>query len=250
MTANTSTLDAKLGPQQPARRPGAYATWLGLLALLAIISLLLHAFFPDALADPTQAMFFSWPALAVVGSIGLAGAWLARRTAFPEPWAARISNRQRLIVPGVVGVAGGLLLVGLDLLTGFTKVLAGRHGVAQQYTGFLPMLLAFAGASILVQVIYRLLLLPGALWVISGLLLRGRAQQPVFWALAVLTSTFEPFTQWPDLAAVPGLVLAGRLAVMLGINFAEAAAWRKWGLVAMIAVRAGFYLVWHVLYVH
>ena len=250
MTTNTSTLGANLASKQPARRPGAYATWFGLLALLAGISLLLQLFFPGALIDPTQAMFFSWPALAVFGLIGLAGTWLARRTGFPEPWDSRVSNRQRLIIPLAIGAAGGLLMVGLDLLTGFSRVLAERHGAVQQYTGFLPMLLAFAGASILVQVVYRMLLLPGALWVISSLLLRGRAQLPVFWALAVLTSAFEPFTQWPDLAAVPGWVLAGRLTLALGTNFIEAAAWRKWGLVAMILTRAGFYFVWHVLYVH
>jgi hypothetical protein len=250
MTPNPVTLNAPVTAPAPARRPGAYATWLGLLALLGLISLLLNAFFPQALVDPTQAMFFSWPALATIGLIGLLGTWLAQRTGFPDPWDARVSNRQRLLVPAALGVTSGLLLVGLDLLTGFTAVLAERHGVAQQYTGFLPMLLAFAGAAILVQVIYRLLLLPGLLWLISNLLLRGRAQLPVFWALAVLTSAFEPFTQWPDLAAVPGLALAGRLALMLGTNFAEAAVWRKWGLVAMIMVRAGFYLVWHVLYQH
>jgi hypothetical protein len=250
MTPYPSTLRTELPRRRSTHRPSAYTTWLGLMAGLVLISLVLRVFYPAALVDPTQALFFSAPALAAVGLIGLAGAWLARRAGFPEPWDPRFSNWRRLAVPAAVGLAAGGLLVGLDLLTGFSRVLAQRHGAAQQYTGFLPMLLAFAGASVFVQVIYRLLWLPGLLWLVSNGLLRGRAQVPAFWALAALTATLEPVTQWPDLVAVPGLAFAGRLALMLGLNFFEAVAWRKWGLVAMIVVRAAFYLVWHALYVH
>ncbi len=250
MTHNTSTLAAAPTSRFPRRVPGSTLTWLGVMALLAAISRVMTVFFPAAIVDPTQAMFFTWPALLVVGGIGLFGVWLAGRTGFPEPWAARIPNRRRLLLLLLIGALAGLLLAGFDRLTGFTQTLAARHGAAEQYTGFLPMLLTFTAAAVFVQVIYRLLFLPGLLWLTSNLLLGGRAQTQLFWALAVLTSALEPLTQWNDLRAVPGLVLAVRLAHMLGLNFIEAVAWRKYGWVAMILVRLGFYWVWHVLYVH
>ncbi len=63
------------------------------------------AYFPAGIVDPTQAMFFTWPALLVVGGIGLFGVRLAGRTGFPEPWAARIPNRRRLLLPLLIGAA-------------------------------------------------------------------------------------------------------------------------------------------------
>jgi hypothetical protein len=51
-----------------------------------------------------------------------------------------------------------------------------------------------------VEVSYRLLAVPMLLWLISGLVLRGRWQVQVFWLLAVLSSPVEPVSQ--NLAAI------------------------------------------------
>ena len=100
------------------------------------------------------------------------------------------------------------------------------------------------------EVVYRLFLVPFALWLLSNLILKGRAQSSLFWVLAILTSALEPLTQFPDLQILP----AG-LAVLLGleyfaINLTQAAFFRKRGFLAAILVRLGFYLVWHLMYIH
>jgi hypothetical protein len=42
---------------------------------------------------------------------------------------------------------------------------------------------------------FLLLPLPPLLWLISGVLFRGRGQTPTFWALAVLSAAAEPLLQ-------------------------------------------------------
>ena len=48
----------------------------------------------------------------IVAVMGLLGLLLARRTGFPEIWDERISNRQRFLIPCVIGLVYGLATVG------------------------------------------------------------------------------------------------------------------------------------------
>ena len=56
-------------------------------------------------------------------------------------------------------------------------------------------MLFYAGGAIIGEVVYRLLPIPLLLWLSSTVLLRGRAQDRIFWVLALLTSAIEPITQ-------------------------------------------------------
>jgi hypothetical protein len=112
------------------------------------------------------------------------------------------------------------------------------------------MALIFTAVPFLVEVLYRLLLIPVLLLLVSNLLLRGRGQAPVFWALAVLTSLLEPLSQSVDWRVLSGPVLFFYVGEMFALNLAQAAFFRKYGFLAAILVRVAFYLVWHVLYIH
>ena len=232
------------------RLSGSVIVWLVLVAYLAIVKILLDAFLPHAFADPGQAALFGWVPLGIFSLLGLIGVWLSEKTGFPDAWDDRISVRQRILLPLLIGIGFGVLQVAIDLLTGFSQQIAARHGLTQQYTDFPSMLLIFTAAPIIVEVVYRLFLVPLVLWLVSNLLLKGRAQDPIFWVLAVLTSALEPLTQFPDLQILP----VG-LAVLLGVeyfvvNMTQAAFFRKCGFLAAILVRLGFYLVWHLRYIH
>lgn len=253
MTA-TASAAAPLAPTSlPVRRDGVAAsalTWLGLVAYLVLAKLLLDAFLPDAFADPSQRAAFAWPVVAGVAAAGLAGVWLMHRTGFPAALDARVSNRRRLLTPVLLGLGLGGLQIGIDLATGYTRLLTAAHGVAQQHTGVLPMLLIFTAAPVLVETVYRFLLIPAALWLVSGVLLRGRGQAPLFWGLAVLTSLWEPLEQTGRISGA-GTVLFGVLVAQgFALNLAEATVWRRAGLLAPLALRTSFYVLWHVLYVH
>jgi hypothetical protein len=119
----------------------SYIVWLGCVLYLALVKVILDTFLPDAFADPAQANFFGWAPLGVFSVVGLIGVWLSTKTGFPDAWDVRISNRQRLLLPILAGLVLGILLVLIDLPTGYTRLVAARHGVVQQYTN-LPFRLA------------------------------------------------------------------------------------------------------------
>ena len=249
--ANTSATHPPTGAASRLHVLQPFGVWLGLMAYVALAKLLLDAFLPHAFASDEQRALFGWLPISVIGAAGLAGGWFARRTGFSPAWTAGVSARHQLLLPALLGVGLGVLYVAFDLLTNHSAVANAVHGIDRQYTDFPSMLLIFTAAGIYVEPIYRLLLIPLPLWLISNLLLRGRYQTPVFWVVAVLASLFEPLSQIGSSVEDLGLGTASVLAV-LGFtqNLLQAAFFRRYGFVSSIAVREGQYLIWHVLYIH
>ncbi len=54
----------------------------------------------------------------------------------------------------------------------------------------------------------------------------------------------------PDLQVLPGALWAWMAALLFATNLTQAAFFRRYGFLAAILVRVGFYLVWHVVYIH
>lgn len=233
-----------------ARLAGSVRAWLAIVVLLVLVKLVLDAFFPNAFADPDQAAFFQWIPLAVISLVGLVGVLLSERTGFPDALDARVSNLSRYVLPILIGFGFAMILVVVDLTTHYTQLVAARHGLTQQYTGFIPMLLAFSAASVIVEVVYRLFPVSLILFLVSSLLLRGRWQTQIFWVLAAVSSLLEVLTLAPDIGVIPGLAMPVVVLETYAFNFAQATFWRRYGFVAAILLRVGFYFVWHVLYVH
>ncbi len=224
--------------------------WLALVAYLVIVKIILDAFLPQAFADPAQASQFSWVSLAIYSVVGLVGVLLSLRTGFPDAWEAGQSLWPRLILPTAIGIGLGILMVLIDLSTGFTRLFAANHGLTQQYTNFPSMFLIFTAAPIIVETAYRLFIIPLLLWIVSSLILKGKVQTEIFWILAILTSLLEPLGQISDLQVLPQVLAITLGVIYFGINMIQAGFFRKYGFLAAIMVRVGFYLVWHVLYVH
>ena len=222
--------------------------WLGLVAFLVLVSVFI-TFIGGGLERDPRAGLFSLPAIALVGLAGLVGVWLSHRTGFPAALDPRISNRQRFLYPALIGLGFGLLLVVNEQFTGGIQRFLEQSGLPAFNVPFPASLFAYTGGAIIVEVIYRLLPIPLFLWLISTVLLRGRAQNQVFWGLALLTSAIEPVTQ--EL----GLLQAGMVAVFavnlvtgFGFNFAQAMMFRRSGFLAALTVRWAGYLVWHIIY--
>jgi hypothetical protein len=114
-------------------------------------------------------------------------------------------------------------------------------------------LLAYSAGGILVDVEYRLFTVPFLLWLISSVLLRGRGRERTFWALAAVSTLFEPLLQGVGLFILGGGVitagmLAGYMVTAIALNFSQVLFYRRYGLVASVLVRQAEYLVWHILY--
>lgn len=224
--------------------------WLALVAWLFFFRAVVVNILPQTFADPSQAALIGWIPITIFSIAGLIGVLLSERTGFPQAWDACISNWRRIILPISLGIVFGIVLTFLDLATGFTKYIVARHGLAQQYNGFLPTLLSFSTASILVQVVYRLVPIPLLLWLVSNLILKGKGQNQVFWVLAILFAYFEPFTMTPDLAVLPLALRIADTTFQYVENFTEIMLFRRYGYFASLMMRFGFYLVWHALYAH
>lgn len=111
-------------------------------------------------------------------------------------------------------------------------------------------LLIYPGGAIIVEVIYRIFLIPVLLWLVSSLIVGRDAQDRVFWTLAVLTSLLEPLSQ--DFNGVlhgpQRYASAVVFAEDFALNFVQASIFRRFGFVSAIWVRVVFYLLWHVLW--
>jgi len=224
--------------------------WFTLIAFLFMTKIILDTMLPNAFADPAQAAIFGWVPLGVFAITGLIGVALSQKTGFPDVWEGKHPFYQNILFPILIGFGIGILMVSIDLFTGFTRLIAARHGVSQQFTDFPSMFFVFISAPIIVEVVYRLFLIPLLLWIISHVILKNRAQTFIFWTLAVLTSLLEPLGMYPDLQVVPGLLAVLLALIYFSVNLTQAGFFRKYGFLAAIMVRMGFYFVWHVLYVH
>jgi hypothetical protein len=191
--------------------------------------------------DPRSALF-SWPAIAIFCGLGLLGIWLAQRTGFPA--AGRIGPW-----PIALGVGIGLIMVGGDLVFGWTRYFAAQHTLETFNVPFPGSVPFYTGGAILSEVLFRLLPIPVLLWLVSHVLLRGRAENQVFWVLAVLTSFIEPVLQ--DLVDVRPemlVLIASQFVPDYALNMGQAVLFRRHGFLAPIIMRVVFYLIWHVAY--
>jgi hypothetical protein len=73
----------------------------------------------------------------------------------------------------------------------------------------------------------------------------GQGQEQTFWVLAVLMSTIEPITQSVVLQVLPLYTFGFVVLQQFGANLAQAALFRKYGFLASITLRIGFYVIWH-----
>jgi hypothetical protein len=240
--------------QRAARKvPGSVRVWLGLVGYLLLAKLLSSTIVPITFRSPGQQQLFDWRTIAVYSLLGLAGVLLAQRTGFADALDRRVSPRQRLLIPALVGFGLGAAAVVIDVLTAATPALARVVGQPSFNIDFPGSLLAYSAGGILVDVEYRLFTVPLLLWLISTVLLRGRGQQRTFWVLAAISTLFEPVLQGVGLAikgngAITPLMLGGYMLTAIPINAAQIVFYRRYGLLASVLVRQCDYLVWHILY--
>ena len=147
----------------------------GLMAFLVGIKLTL-TYFPQVFRSPAQTAVFEWKFLAIWTVTGLLGVMLAARTGFPSAWGEPGTNAKRVWLP----LALGAVAIITDIATGWSKLVAEKMHLPTIYIAFPASVLIYPGGAVIVEVIYRLLLIPLLLWLISSVILRGRHEQRIF----------------------------------------------------------------------
>lgn len=236
-------------PKGAGRSATSIWVFLAMVSYLALVKILLTAM-PAMFRSPAQAVMFQWSAIGIIAVLGGVGVWLSGRTGFPAAWGPPSTNLRRVLLPVVIGIGFGLMTILLDLATGWTTIVAAKLHVPSIHIAFPSSALIYPGGAIMVEVLYRLFLVPLLTWVISNLLLKGRGQEPTFWILAVVTSFLEPVTQ--DLAGMlSGKAMTAFTLVFIldyAINLSQAWCFRRLGFLSAILMRVSFYGVWHVLW--
>jgi hypothetical protein len=154
-------------------------TYAALMAYLVLVRVII-TFFPAVFRSAAQAAVFAWPAIAIFTVVGFARVFLADRTGFPAAWGGEISARKRLLAPTLYGVGLGIVAILTELATGWTKIVAGKMHLPSIHIAWPASLLIYPGGAIIVEVVYRLLLVPLLLWLLSSLMLCGKSPERAF----------------------------------------------------------------------
>jgi hypothetical protein len=233
-----------------SHRKTSILIFLGLMAYLVLVKLVVDRFYPEVFRAPSQAAVFGWTAIGIWTVLGLVGVLLSERTGFPALWDKRISNAQRLLVPALIGLGFGVIYVGWDMITGELKAAAIRHGIESINIVFPASVLIYPAGAIIVEILYRLAPLPILMWLISNLMLRKRYEKQVLVVLVILVSLFEPLTN-------PGVREYVTLGFPMGIlAFLKACAFNgtltylfcRSGFISLVLMRVSFYVLWHMVY--
>ncbi len=216
--------------------------YLGLIAFMVTVKVI-FLLFPTVFPGADQESAFSWTTILVIALMGLIGLFLSRRTGFPDIWDARVSNRQRFLIPTIIGLVYGVITVLHDLPKPSPVHLK------------LPLSIPFyTYGAILLEIMLRLFVIPILVWIISNLLFRGRWQTQVFWFAAVLAALYEPlpFIRGDLSTALPiayaSIILKWATEPLFLANVASGWLFRKYGFLAPLVMRLSFYLVWHIIY--
>jgi hypothetical protein len=223
--------------------------WLALMAYWLLADVLLTLYPPASSGrqlPPDGAI-----GLGIYAVLGLAGIWCAHQTGFPAAWDARIPSTRRLLLPVLVGVGFGALAILIEEATRSLHILEAIFGPAN--VAFPASILTSTAGAIKWELVFLLFPLPLLLWLISGLLLRGRAETRTFWILAAVCAAIEPLLQGIPLfilanGAIGPTAFAAYALHSYAFNFTAAVTFRRYGLLAPVLVRLGNYMVWHVLY--
>jgi len=220
--------------------------YLGLVLFLISVKLfflLAPVKFP--LSD--QAGAFSWVTILTIAALGFIGLVLSKRTGFPDIWDTRISNRQRFLIPAIIGVVYGVITV----LEEFIGARSHPFQLSSDFNVKFPLSIPFyAYGAIFLEILLRLFAIPFLVWLLSNVVLRHRWQTQVFWLVAVLAALYEPLPYMTAALKHTGIISA--LMILVGplfvANLVAAYIFRKYGFLAPLVMRLSFYLIWHIIY--
>ena len=203
-------------------------------------------------SKPVMALATAGMLLIGYGGLGYVGLRLAQRLGFPPLWDPALTQRQRWLVPALVGTATGVFFVVAD---GLMRPLHGTGPLP--HPPFPTSIVASTTAAIGEELIFRLFFIPLWMWLISTLLLRGRWQNEVFWIVAVLSALAFAVGHLPavmmalgidQVGDVPAALLAEILLLNGVLSLLAAYYFRRDGFLAAVGIHFWADVVWHVLW--
>ena len=236
-------------------------TFFILLAILAIAASL-NSFLPQGniASQIPQSQIPKWliasvtaaGTLVIYGILGFIGLTLWRKIGFPDIWDERVTNRQRFLIPAIVGAVIGVALILLDLF--FSPI----NGVGKIiHPPFPTSLVASLSAGIGEEMLFRLFIISFWTWLVGKVILRGKGLTTVYWVVAVFSAFAHGASHTPTAMILFGVnspallppVLMAEIILMNGIlSLVGAYYFKKYGLFAPIGIHFWADIVWHTIW--
>lgn len=234
--------------------------YIGLIITLAILAAI-NVFLPQGDFLPPYKLPAPKPLLALVstgimlilyGGLGFVGLKLSQKVDFADIWDSKISNKQRFLIPGLIGVGIGIFFILFD------TILSQFHTLGPlPHPSFPNSLVASAAAGIGEEVIWRLFFISFWVWLISCVILKKRWQNQVFWIVTVLSALAFAFAHIPSVMLFYGLrtlsevpfALVSEIIFLNGVlSIFAAYHFRKFGFLAPVGIHFWTDIVWHVIW--
>lgn len=234
-----------------------YASLVIILALFAGLSVIYAS--PQLL--PTEELPASKSALALInaammifayGGLGLLGLKLSKKLGFRDIWDKNVSNKQRFLVPAVIGGGIGAFFILADM------TMSQFHSMgALPHPDFPLSVIASITAAIGEEVIFRLFFIPFWLWLLSWAIFKKRYLNQLFWIVSGISALAFAFGHIPSVMALLGLeninqippsMMAEIVVLNVVISIPAAYYFRKYGFLAAVGIHFWTDIIWHVIY--
>ncbi|HIP92630.1 MAG TPA: CPBP family intramembrane metalloprotease [Thermotoga sp.] len=190
--------------------------------------------------------------LIVYGGLGFIGLKLSQKLGFADIWDSKVSNKQRFLIPALIGIGIGIFFILADV------VLSRFHPLGRlPHPPFPASLVASAAAAIGEEVIFRLFFISFWVWLISFVILKKRWQNQIFWIVAILSAVAFALGHLPSVMLLFGLNAVSEIpfALMTEIillnsllSLFAAYYFRKFGFLAAVGIHFWTDIVWHVIW--
>jgi len=190
--------------------------------------------------------------VALYGVLGFIGLILWRKLGFPEIWDENVTNRQRFLIPALVGGALGLVLIVSDLIFG------SFNGIGRfLHPPFPTSVVATVSAAIGEEMLFRLFFISFWTWLVGKVILRGRGLTIVYWVVATCSALVFAAGHLPSLMIMLGVnspaqfspILLFEVFLLNGLLSLFAAYYfKKYGFLAPVGIHFWADMVWHVLW--
>jgi hypothetical protein len=186
------------------------------------------------------------------GLIALGGLFFSRKISLPEIWEPTVTNYQRFIIPLMVGVVGGMVLIAADQFFLQYNTLG-----ALPHPQFPLSIIASYTAGVGEELLFRFFFISLWTWLVSNVLLRGRAKNGVYWFFAVISSLVFAASHFPAVLYLYKFTSINQLPTMMIVEIfllnsviGLISAWllKHYGYLAAAGGHFWTDIVWHVIW--
>jgi len=190
--------------------------------------------------------------LVLYGGLGFLGLKLSQKLGFADLWDPKVSNRQRFLLPALVGIGLGIFFILADAIFSQFQALG-----PLPHPPFPTSLVGSAAAGIGEELIFRLFFISFGVWLISYLLLKGKWQDQIFWIVAFLSALAFALGHLPSMmllldfktvSEIPPVLMSEIILLNGVLSLFAAYYFRKFGFLAAVGIHFWADVVWHVIW--